>query len=83
MRPERERDLRMNLHLEVGAQVVGPPLAALLADAAGEGLRDHRPLPVAVPQHHLLENPASEHHGSCKRASSSTSSASASTTNTG
>lgn len=49
-----------NMHLEVGAQVVGPSLAALLAHPAGERLRYHRPLPVAVPHHHLPENSASE-----------------------
>jgi len=48
------------MHLEVGAQVVGPSLAALLAHPAGEGLRYHRPLPVAVPHHHLPEDSASQ-----------------------
>lgn len=57
-----------NMHLEVGAQVVGPPLPALLAHAAGEGLRYHRPLPVAVLHHHLPQDSASSERASTDRA---------------
>lgn len=53
-----DRSKKENTHLEVGAQVVGPSLAALLAHPAGERLRYHRPLPVAVLHHHLPEDSA-------------------------
>lgn len=53
-----DRSKKESMHLEVGAQVVGPSLAALLAHPAGERLRYHRPLPVAVLHHHLPEDSA-------------------------
>ena len=51
----------MHPHLvDLRAEVVGPPLAALLADPAGEVPRYGRPLPVAVHLHHRLQHSARE-----------------------
>ena len=51
----------MHPHLvDLRAEVVGPPLAALLADPAGEVPGYRRPLPVAVHLHHRLESSACE-----------------------